>query len=67
MLWGLLPFENADLYIRFENDVRVFIYGTMPTIEGIPLRENEFVIFILTDCLFGKIKRNNSGYIYILD
>lgn len=66
---SVAPFENVDLYIRFENDVRVFVYGVefIADIATPTLGENEYVLFILADCLFGKMKRNDNRYVYILD
>jgi hypothetical protein len=63
---SVAPYENVDLYIRFENEVRIFIYGTMPTTEVVQLRENEFVLFILADSLFGRINQTDGRYTYIL-
>ena len=61
------PFKDIDLYIRFENDIRVFVYGTIQRNDNVTLRENEFVLYILGDSLQGKINRDGKGYTYIYD
>jgi hypothetical protein len=43
------PYEDPDLYIMFENDVRVFVYGETPIGNAVPLRENEYVLVIPKD------------------
>jgi hypothetical protein len=45
------PYENVDLYIRFDNNIRVFVYGEAPAGETAPLRENEYVLTVPADRL----------------
>lgn len=63
---SMAPLENVDLYILFENNVRVFIFGEETTKDLTTLGENEYVLLVLGDCLFSKEKRNRNGYIYLL-
>jgi hypothetical protein len=64
---GVAPLEDVDLYIRFENDIRVYVYGTNSTTDAVTLQENEFIICVLTDSLFGKVNLANNGHTYILE
>jgi len=61
------PFADVDLYIKFENNIIVYIYGGEQIIENVKLRENEYVIFVLNDNLFGKLYRSDDRHmIYLL-
>jgi hypothetical protein len=62
---SIAPFEDVDLYIRFENDVRVYVYGSRPTTKIVSLGENEFVLLVLSDSLFGQIDRSNNRCVCI--
>jgi len=62
---SIAPYEDVDLYIRFENYIRVFIYGKIPENDNVILRENEHVLFVLGDSLHGKINRDVRRYTYI--
>lgn len=64
---SIAPFADVDLYIKFENNIIVYIYGEEHTTENVKLRENEYVIFVLTDNLFGKLYQSDDRYIYITD
>ena len=53
------PYDNVDLYIKLNNDVKVFVYGRKQ--EHIAeLKENEYAIFIINDSLdnIAQINRN---------
>jgi hypothetical protein len=60
------PLGDVDLYIRFENDVRIFIYGTEKPIENAALAENEYVLFVPGNNLAGKAKKIGHKRIYVL-
>lgn len=59
------PYEGVDLYVRFNNDIRIFIYGSIPLSPLKELKDNEYVIFILSDNINGNIERKANGYIYL--
>jgi len=54
------PYEDVDLYVRFQNDIRVFIYGNHRHKTNTQLGEKEYVIFLEADTLTGKIQRANK-------
>lgn len=58
------PFENVDLYIKFDNDIRVFVYGSIHQIEK-ELMNNEYVLYMISNELDGKIERKPNRYIYV--
>jgi hypothetical protein len=60
------PFENIDFYIRFQNDIRVYINGSILKNEPRKLSCNEYVLIILSDNLSGKIERENDGHYCII-
>jgi hypothetical protein len=59
------PYDNVDFFVRFDNDVRVYIYGSITDKEKKELNNNEYILFILSDALNGNIERNADRYIYI--
>lgn len=56
------PYDDVDLYIRFDNDIRVFVYGKEPINKISNLRENEYILCILTDNLKGKTVEKTERY-----
>ncbi len=58
------PYEDVDMYIRFSNDIRVYIYGRIPFKLLKQLKNNEYVIFVLSNSLGDNLERNNR-YIII--
>ncbi len=56
------PYEDVDLYIKLSNDIKIFVYGRkqahLPTI-----KENEYVIFLLSNCLSDNVIHIADNYI----
>ena len=59
------PYDDVDFYVKSDNEIFVFIYGRIPIEPLKKLRENEYVIFMLSSDLNGTIERNNDGHVYI--
>jgi hypothetical protein len=58
------PYEGVDLYIRFSNDIRVYVYGSEPKERQKELDEHEYVLIILADSLNNQQTDERIG-IYI--
>lgn len=58
------PYNNVDLYIKLNNDIKVFVYGRKQE-HLAELKENEYVIFLLSNCLLGNITQTENHHIYI--
>lgn len=58
------PYDNVDLYIKLSNDVKVFVYGRKNE-QITNLKENEYVIFFLSNDLSGNITHLKNNYIII--
>ncbi len=58
------PYVNVDLYIKFNNDIRVFVYGRQPK-NLVDLKENEYAIYLLADEIISKITKAESHHIFI--
>lgn len=58
------PFEDVDLYIKFDNDVRVFVYGSVHQVVK-ELKNNEYVLYMVSNEVHGKIERKPNRYTYI--
>ena len=61
------PFDDVDFYLRFNNDIRVFVYGSLRGKERPKLKNNEYVLFVLGDKLTNKIERTYDRYVIIFD
>jgi len=57
------PYDNVDFYIRLSNGIYLFIYGELPAKTLKTLESNEYVVFMLSDCLDGNVERIDN-YIY---
>ncbi|MCL2387938.1 MAG: hypothetical protein FWC89_10390 [Defluviitaleaceae bacterium] len=57
------PYNDVDFYVRLSNGICVFVYGSTPQNPLKELKEHEYVVFLLSDDLHGKIERTNN-YIY---
>lgn len=58
------PYDNVDLYIKLSNDIKVFVYGRKPE-HLADLKENEYVIFFLSNDLTGNITQTENHHILI--
>ena len=59
------PFDDVDFYLRFDNGIHVFIYGSKRGKEEPPLEANEYAVFVLSDDLSGNIERRPNRYVYL--
>ena len=59
------PYEDIDLYVRFQNDIFAFVYGSERQNLLREINNNEYVIFILGDSLSGEIERKENNHIYL--
>lgn len=56
------PYDNVDLYIKFNNGIKVFVYGRKQ--EHIAeLKEKEYVIFFLSNALSDNITYIENNHI----
>ncbi|MBR6551930.1 MAG: hypothetical protein IKT89_03715 [Clostridia bacterium] len=58
------PYDNVDLYIKLNNDIKVFVYGRNQE-DVVELKENEYVICLVADETTNDIKRNENHHIFI--
>ncbi len=58
------PCDNVDLYIKLNNGVKVFVYGRKQRLLTVP-KENEYVIFFISDNLSGDITYVESNQIIV--
>ena len=58
------PYDNVDLYIKFTNGIKVFVYGRKEEIFT-DLKENEYVIFLLSNDPTGNITQTENHHILI--
>ncbi len=57
-------YVNVDLYIKFNNDIKVFVYGRK--LEHLyELKDNEYVIFLLANVIKSNVIKTGNNYIYI--
>jgi len=59
------PYDDVDFYIKFNNGICVFLYGTIPSDSLRDLRDNEYAVFMLSNDSNGIIERNINRHIYI--
>lgn len=59
------PYEDVDFYVRLQNGIRVYVYGSIPYRELKKLKNNEYVLIVLSDDLNGNIERKANRHIYI--
>ena len=59
------PYDNVDLYIKFTNGIKVFVYGRKEEIFT-DLKENEYVIFLLSNDLSGNITHTVKVHQYVI-
>lgn len=58
------PYDNVDLYIKLNNDIKVFVYGRKQE-HLTDLKEKEYVIFSLSKDLPGNITQTENNHIFI--
>lgn len=57
-------YDNVDLYIKLNNDIKVFVYGREQE-HLTELKENEYVIFLISNDLSGNITQTENHHILI--
>ena len=58
------PYDNVDLYIKLNNDIKVFVYGRKQE-RLTDLKENEYVIFFISTDMSDSITRSENNHIII--
>lgn len=58
------PYDNVDLYIKLNNDIKVFICGRKPE-HLAELKENEYVIYLLSSNISDNITQRSNHHIFI--
>lgn len=58
------PYDNVDLYIKLNNSIKVFVYGKKQE-RLTDLKENEYVIFFISNNLSGNITYIENNQIII--
>jgi bifunctional DNA-binding transcriptional regulator/antitoxin component of YhaV-PrlF toxin-antitoxin module len=59
------PYDDVDFYVKLSNDICLFVYGKLPSKPLTELKNNEYVLFMLSDDINGKLERKENRYIYI--
>jgi len=59
------PYDDVDFYLELNNRIRIFVYGRIPSDTLRELKDNEYVVFMLSKDLSGTIERNIDRHIYI--
>ena len=58
------PYDNVDLYIKLNNDIKVFVHGKKQK-RLTDLKENEYVIFFLSNDLSGNVTYLENNQIIV--
>ena len=58
------PYDNVDLYIKFNNGIKVFVYGRKQE-HLTELKENEYVIYLLSSDISDNITQTSNHHIFI--
>ena len=58
------PYDNVDLYIKLNNDTKVFVYGRKQE-HLTKLKENEYVIYLLSSDISDNITQTSNHHIFI--
>lgn len=58
------PYDNVDLYIKLNNDIKIFVYGRKQKYLA-ELKKNEYVIFLLSDSLSNDVTHTKNNHIII--
>jgi hypothetical protein len=59
------PYGNPDCYIKMSDGTRVYIYGAMPSGEPKQLKDNDYVLFVLSDTITDNIERRADRHIFM--
>ena len=58
------PYDNVDLYIKLNNDIKVFVYGRKQE-RLTDLKENEYVIYLLSSDISDNTTQTSNHHIFI--
>lgn len=58
------PYDNVDLYIKLNNNIKVFVYGRKQE-HLTELKENEYVIYLLLSDISDNITQTSNHHIFI--
>ncbi len=58
------PYDNVDLYIKLNNNIKVFVYGRKQE-HLTKLKENEYVIYLLSSDISDNITQTSNHHIFI--
>ena len=58
------PYNNVDLYIKLNDNVKVFVYGRKQE-HLTELKENEYVIYLLSSNISDNIEQTSNHHIFI--
>lgn len=58
------PYDNVDLYIKLNNEIKVFVYGRKQE-HLTELKENEYVIYLLSSDISNNITQEANHHIFI--
>ena len=58
------PYDNVDLYIKLNNDIKIFVYGRNQEYV-VELKENEYVVCLVADEITNDIKSNGNQHIFV--
>lgn len=59
------PYNDVDLYIKFDNDIRVYVYGSIHNEQLREIEENEYILIVLANDINGHIERKSNRHVYI--
>jgi hypothetical protein len=59
------PYGNPNIYIKMSDGTRIYIYGAMPDGELKQLKDNEYVLFALSDTVTNDIERRTDRHIFM--
>ena len=59
------PYENVNLYCKFDNGMRVFVYGFVLSDMHKNLKNNEYILINLSDNLNDRIEIHPDRHIYM--
>lgn len=59
------PHGTPDLYCKWGNGIKVYVYGTLPQGNLASLKENEYVLVALSDGITSNVERTADRYVYM--
>jgi hypothetical protein len=59
------PYGNPDCYIKMSDGTKIYIYGAVQDVELKQLKDNEYVLFALSDTVTDNIERLSDRHIFM--